>query len=480
MGAPHTTEHRPYEDLGIYDLLLRKSIFEAMESGKVHKHVLPFIEKVMDNKAGIGKIFTNDQVKKISAFIFKHTAFKVFFGGLGMEECTDKCIKLSKKGVGVIVDFAGKEKLDNPTEADLNEVIDKYNQSILICRQVKTALEESDIKPEIAAAFKFSTIAPMEELKEVSKWINEGKDFNNKEMSQKYEDIRTRAAKVFTHAREHNIEVYADAEQSYINPVINDICKDLMGRGLTPTFTVQAYLKNSPQLVEELLNMNPPPNIKLVRGAYIDPNRDKRRALAAEKDEATALETFRINHSLELDDEIWDTKEETDKNYNDLLVKIYESGKVEKLTVASHNDYSRKLAQHLKQETPNDTKIIFSTLLGMGKNLEAVDKALGCETDYTPVVLIDEKSTALEKAEAVLGCVAYFVRRSGEFMGDLKDGTDRTRAQVELGEINKELVRKVGVHSTGALSAIVSATNKIAFTLVKGLNSILTPQTARA
>lgn len=481
MGA----EHRPFKDHSLFDLLLMKTIFETMQTGKVDETILPlvdkideqdkpglgtvhitnkvnqgvnsllrtavteashvvdaakltwselsgkpadlkstanFVDKILEkpvtilpkDKINIGEIWTNENVKKAVAFIFKVTAFKVFFGGVGRDACVRKCVKLADKGIGAIVDFAGKEKHDNPTDADFDKALEKYKESVDICNEVKSKTKNSEA--EVAAAFKFTTVAPMEDLMEISKCITENRELEGTTL-EKYNKIKERAEKFFQYAKEKGVEAYADAEHTTINPAINKICTELHEADLKPTFTIQAYLKDSKKLAEQLLAMNPPPNIKLVRGAYIGADHQPR-------------------------DDIFENKEGTDKNYNELLEMLYNSGKIEKITVATHNAGSREIAANLikNKKEGNETKIIFSTLLGIGAELEQAEGI--AETKYVPVALIDKNSTWLEKAEAVLGCIAYFGRRAKEFMGPLNDGTDRTRSQAELSPVRTELDKR--------------------------------------
>lgn len=435
------TEHRPYKDLGIKDLLMRQKIFEAMKDGKVESHVLPFVDR-LNRGEDIGILLNNKNAKKLVAFMFKHTAFKVFFAGTTEKEVVNTMVKLLNSGVGVVGDFAGKEKQEDKSDAAYDSVIDSYKKEVNICLKAK----EKSSNPDgvMYAAFKFTTIAPMEDLMQISEKLV-AKEKLEGETLEKYNKIRARAHKFFSYAKELGIDTLADAEHTTINPAINQICHDMMDAGIKQTFTVQAYLKDSPQLVEQLLAMENAPNIKLVRGAYIGADHQPREA-------------------------IFDTKEETDNNYNKLLERIYNSKKVETLIVATHNPKSRSEAAHHVQikEADNNTRVIFSKLYGMGGNLQKVGADLGIiESDYVPFTLNKDGGTATDMAAAILGCMAYFGRRAGEFMGDLKDGSGLTRAQVELKEVTKELERRNSKLVIEYAEMIAKGGNDIAFKFMK-------------
>jgi hypothetical protein len=491
-----TDGHRPYKDIGLIGLILRKAMFEEMQRGYVDQKILPTISSLdagadlgqasvrntlksfssvvlgngilgsavnaavdtasyVPNKIfgeknlNMGKFWTNDLVKKVSSFIFEHTAFKVFFGGVGEKAAVKKCVSLANSGIGSIVDLVGKETHQNPTDEIFNATIENYKKSIDICKKVKDKTTNKDA--QVSAAFKFTTIASMEDLMQISQALANG-DLEGDALK-KYNAIKARAEKFFQYAKDNEVEAYADAEHTTINPAINKICTELCAAGLKPTFTVQCYLKGAEDLVDSLLKMDPAPNIKLVRGAYIGAENQPR-------------------------GDIWATKDETDKCYNDMLEKIYNSGKVGTLTVATHNPESRKKIERFVKDNKNNTKIVFSTLLGMGGNLELAEKELGIqETKYVPVVLLSEKSTYLDRAEAVLGCIAYFGRRAREFMGDLNDGSGKTRADVELEQIDKELSTRGG---SKLLGAIADTIKKFSFARLEVVSNILEKNTPLA
>lgn len=391
---------------------MRTALFQSMQSGLVEKISAPAISKLIKENGEAPK-----WLLAATRFIMEHTAIKVFFGGVGEEKNMETARALLAREIGVIIDNAAPETLDGLNEQEaFARALEGYKKGLSICAR----LREEHAEGGIAAAFKFSTVANYEDLKAISAQLespeNRGKKIGEKNLGalqEKFDAIYHRAKDFFEEAHKNGIEAFADAEETDVNPAIVELSAHMMKKGIKPSLTIQAYLKDAEAQAEQLLSMQPPPNIKLVRGAYLGAERQQR-------------------------EKIWGSKEETDACYNRLLTKLYNSN-VETITVATHNQESRFIAEELVREAKEkgDAKhphVVFATLLGIGANLKAADPALGIEERKYQPALLDENTVA------VLGAIAYFSRRAKEFMSTPDPLHDhKTRAELELEEIRKEL-----------------------------------------
>ena len=436
-------QQRPLENVSTQELEMRYVLFQAMKRGIVEKTV-PVIGKIgryAPSSFGSRMPTTRDRitdlsmerVQELTRSIMEQTAIKVFFGGVGEEQNMETAKKLIHRYIGTIIDNAAPENgAGQSSEQRFKAAMEGYDSALNICSQLHEFYKgDSSRQGYISAAFKFSTIAEWTELEAISSYLkkpeNADKPWGQKELPEQLAgwmyDIYERAKPFFDKAKAMGIEAYADAEETQINPAIIELCARLRHDGLRPTVTVQAYLKDADELVDQLLAMYPPPNIKLVRGAY-------------------------IGAGSEFRDRIWDNKQQTDDCYNRLLEKIYNSNSVETLTVASHNQESRHIAEDLVRKSggKNNTQVVYATLMGMGNNLQAPPLELGIqERKYQPAIL-DERTIA------VLGAIAYFGRRAKEFMSATAPGSDVTRGDLEIEEIKKELhTRGMGERVMGSM-----------------------------
>lgn len=125
-------------------------------------------------------------------------------------------------------------------------------------------------------------------------------------------ELRRTLEMIATKAREHNVRIVIDAEQSWYQPVIDSLTDELMQKynslldGSGPATCVasfQAYLRRYPQLLDQQIARAEEKGYKLlfkqVRGAYM-------------VTEAARWE----REGREGDNPVWPTKEETDASYN--------------------------------------------------------------------------------------------------------------------------------------------------------------------
>jgi hypothetical protein len=210
----------------------------------------------------------------------------------------------------------------------------------------------------------------------------------------------SRVKDLLSHANAHGVELFIDAEQSRVNPVIHAISDRALEDGLHHGVTIQAYLKDTPQQMRHWLGKKQVPNVKLVRGAYIGDARERP-----------------LIHA---------TQRETDLSYDSTFPELYRSGRVGLITLATHNKESVLHALDVIEKSRQPvTRVEHATLLGMGANLPRMPHA----TKYVPI------------PENPIDSVDYGARRATEFLSAV-NGNGLTRGDVEYFMVKEELLHR--------------------------------------
>lgn len=312
-------------------------------------------------------------IRNLMSILFKRTAMRVFFGGETLSEAMQRCKQLLRKGIGVIVDYSAPENVSSLTPEHFSKVVPAtYRETIDKCAEIQVKFPNQTV----AVAIKPSTLEAYDKLISLCHELKNPKD-RRADFRTRYNDLSNRFQGIVKHAQIKHVRVYVDAELTEINPLIRQLCYDSSDKKIPVTMTIQAYLKESPKVVKEVLQRNNKPGIKLVRGAYMGP------AYAAERPL------------------IWKTKEQTDKCYNQNLEKLF--GKVPVLTIATHNQESINRCSKLIKSNKSNYSVELATLLGMGDGLE-VDEGISL-LKYVPY----------PGKGSILGALAYMGRRGTEF-----------------------------------------------------------------
>jgi hypothetical protein len=197
--------------------------------------------------------------------------------------------------------------------------------------------------------------------------INKDLNFSNEEIEKIITytlTVHERLNTIFNHAAKYNCTPLMDAEQSYLQTLYDYIAtyyiKIYNKDKVNILNTLQCYLKYHPRNYERLKNYTDNNQlklgIKLVRGAYI--NEESKLA--------------KVNH---IKSPICDSFEETNKNYNETLLKIidnYKSG--EKYIIATHNLESIELLNKFFKEKGFNEHIICAQLLGIAEHATGLCK----------------------------------------------------------------------------------------------------------
>jgi proline dehydrogenase len=277
-------------------------------------------------------------------WIIQETIYAHFCGGTSIRNCEKTIANLAASHVGTILDYSveGKE-----SEADFDRTCDEIQET-----QNRALLD--DHVP--FCVFKLTGLARFALLEKVSNGTelteSERHEFNN---------VRNRVERLCKKAFDDGTRIMMDAEESWIQPVMDDLMLDMMlkyNRERAVVYnTFQMYrhdrLVKLKELLEKAKSDNFVAGVKLVRGAYME----KERKRAAEQNYTDPIQANKIS---------------TDTDYNAALQFMVESIQYCAFCAGTHNEESSALLVKLMIENkiePGDKRIFFSQLLGMSDHI---------------------------------------------------------------------------------------------------------------
>lgn len=276
--------------------------------------------------------------------LIKATIFKQFVGGETITECNSIIAQLGKYNIGTILDYSveGKEN-----EADFDACC---------AETIDTITKAKDDKHIPFCVFKVTGLARFDLLEKVS-----AKQTLTTQETEEYKKVKQRVNAICKEAHNANQAIFIDAEESWIQPAIDDLANDnmlLFNKEKAIVYnTFQLYRKDRLDYLKHTITNAKQQNIfvgaKLVRGAYME----KERARAKEKGYESPIQK---------------TKEDTDKDYNLALEECVNNITMMGLCAGTHNEKSSLYLTELMQKhniLPNDTRIYFSQLLGMSDHI---------------------------------------------------------------------------------------------------------------
>lgn len=299
--------------------------------------------------------------------IIKATAFKHFCGGESIADCNNTINRLSNSKIGTILDYSveGKE-----TEADFEHSLTETLSTI------HRAQGDSNIPFSVFKVTGFARFALLEKVN--------AKQSLTKEETEEFERLKKRVLTICQAAADKNVPVFIDAEESWIQNVIDDLCNEMMMRFnkervlIYNTYQLYRidrleYLKKSYQ---QALDNGYLLGAKLVRGAYM------------EKERKRALE-------MKYPSPIQPDKVACDNDYNTALRFCVDHIDKIALCAGTHNEKSSQLLTEIMKEKniPNNhPHIYFSQLYGMSDhisyNLSAQDYRVAKYVPYGPVTSV--------------------------------------------------------------------------------------------
>ena len=277
--------------------------------------------------------------------IVKATIFKQFCGGESIEDCRNKMEELATFKVGTILDYSIEGKT---TDEDFEQTVE------IIIQTIQEGINNKNIP---FAVFKVTGIGSINLLEMAS-------DQNcilNESQILELEGIKNRIERICAAAHTAMIPVFIDAEESWIQAIIDTWALEMMLKyNLEKAIvynTLQMYRHDRLEFLtscsENAKKHGIKYGIKLVRGAYM------------EKERARA-------QKLGYPSPIYPDKNASDDAYNTALKFILEYEMLFALCAGTHNEESSLLlTQELerKQISRDNDKFYFAQLLGMSDHI---------------------------------------------------------------------------------------------------------------
>jgi len=313
------------------ELLLSYLIFGLTKS--------PFLVKFLSQAAK----FTLAIGLPIKPFI-KATVFKQFCGGEKKEEYSKIIAKLGKADVGTILDYSVEGTKD---EAGFEDTMDQLLQII----------EQSKSDPNIpCTCMKMTAVGSFDLFKKIT--ANEPL---SKKDQRELNKVKIRLGKICKASYEADKPIYIDAEETWIQGAIDRLAEEMMAKYnqnkaiVFTTLQLYRWDRNDyfKQLIQKARTGAYKLGIKIVRGAYLEKERERARRLRYKSP---------IN----------ETKVKTDREYNKAVEIFIDNIDVVEICVGTHNEESCKLliqAMAEKKLPINHPHIYFSQLYGMSDNI---------------------------------------------------------------------------------------------------------------
>lgn len=274
--------------------------------------------------------------------IIKNTLFAQFCGGESIEDCAKAISTLTANNIGTILDYS--------VEGEETEEVFDYTCKEVILTIVKAAEDRKNIPFSV---FKITGIGRMDLLTKV----NAGESINESEQAE-FERIKNRFSSICKAASEHDVKLFVDAEDSWIQDVIDDLTYDAMvlyNQEKAIIFnTVQCYRTGRVAHIQRKLSeLNCYLGFKLVRGAYMEKERER----ASKMGYQSPIQPDKIG---------------SDKEYNDAIAFCVEHIDRVSICAGTHNEESALYLVDL-MEKKNIAKfhphIYFAQLLGMSDHI---------------------------------------------------------------------------------------------------------------
>ncbi|MGF7232981.1 proline dehydrogenase family protein [Arachidicoccus sp.] len=340
--------------------------------------------------------------------LIRKTIFKQFVGGETLEETGRVCNMLNEYNVSAILDYGveGKE-----SEESFEHATEEF---IRVIRFAATQKNIPLIAIKITGLARFKLLEKLNEAPRLRSGVHD-----NEMQEIEWAKVRERLVRICDVAKETNIGILVDAEESWIQDPIDRITMEMMELYNTEKplvyNTIQLYRQDRLQFLKMSHDIARQQNfilaVKLVRGAYME----KERARAMDKGYSSPIQK---------------NKEATDLDYNLAVKYCFDNIETVSYVIATHNELSAlKAAEQLEEKglQRNHPNVHFSQLYGMNDNMTFNLAKNGFSVSkYLPFGPIRD-------------VIPYLMRRAQE-NSSVKGQTSR-----ELSLINKEISRRKNV-----------------------------------
>jgi proline dehydrogenase len=333
------------------------------------------------------------------SYIFKITFFSQFCAGLNKKESLKAVDSLKSYKILSYLHYAVEAvKTEKGMEISKNNTLETLSFS-----------KENKALP--FSVFKATSLGPIKLFEKNS----EGISFTDSERNE-WERIQLRIDACCTAAKQIGVKMLIDAEESWIQPAIDEIAESLMEKynKKTPVIytTLQMYRKDRMIYMKNLYNKATKRDfklgIKLVRGAYI---------------EKENLKAYKLGKPSP----ICESKELTDQNFNNGIDYMLSKLNIGSLFMGSHNEQSiLRVTEWMSQNkiSKKHPHIWFSQLYGMADHISFNLASSGYQVvKYVPYGPVNE-------------VIPYLIRRAEE------NTSIRGQTPRELSLIKKELKRR--------------------------------------
>jgi len=294
----------------------------------------------------IGTIVTNFALKAHLPVekLIRATVFDHFCGGVNEEDCLPVIDKLYTEGVSSVLDYSVEGKAE---ENQFDNALEKILKIIRFCDD-REAMPIVVFKPSGFGRF----LLYQKKTEGVALTTEEDAEWGR---------IVNRFDTVCKLAKEKDVEVLIDGEESWMQDAADDLVEEMMRRynkDVTIVYnTLQLYRWNRLDYLKDL-HQRAKENgfkigMKIVRGAYMEKERDR------------ALEKG-------YDSPICENKKATDDNFNDALNYILNNLKDISVFIGTHNEASCFLAMDLMEThkiAKQDNNVWFGQLYGMSDHI---------------------------------------------------------------------------------------------------------------
>lgn len=272
--------------------------------------------------------------------LIKYTVFEQFCGGENIPDCGEKIKELATYGIGTILDYSVEGKMDVTS-------YDHTKAEIL-----KTIRESAGKQYMPFAVFKVSGIANVTVLAKVQS----GEQLTADEQAA-YTRAENRIWELFDAAAENKVRIMVDGEESWFQDVIDSWVQAAMRKYnketaiVYNTFQLYRYdmLRNLKDAHHDAVANGYFLGAKLVRGAYLEMERDRAREMGYPSP-------------------IQATKEATDRDYDKALQFCINNKQRVFLVSGTHNEVSNMVLTELvdlHSMRRNDERVYAAQLYGM-------------------------------------------------------------------------------------------------------------------
>lgn len=278
------------------------------------------------------------------SFLFKYTVFKQFCSGISKKNSIDEVDRLASYNVKSYMHYASEsQKSEVGMDESLTKILDTLKFS-----SGKSALPFT--------VFKATSLGPIDLFEKVSTGI--GLNYEEKNI---WRRVLKRIEVCCKTASSLNVKIFIDAEESWIQPAIDEIAESMMAKFNTKKAyvftTIQMYRIDRLAYLKKIIDKAEEKNfligVKLVRGAYME------------------KENIRAKN-LGISSPICKNKKETDLNFDKALEYIIDKIHICNLFIGSHNEESIIKATKLMNKNKyknNHPFIWFSQLYGMADHI---------------------------------------------------------------------------------------------------------------